>query len=393
MELKDGDFLRVTNVSSDKESIQGWRFCSTTKIRGLPEDLLNEVCWILHTKDGELQDLRKQCVEDIPRTEVIRKRRLILTNQNTSVNIEAKNSKSELVHDQSTLVCRWKYVCCVKSNRRARLSGNVQFYSPDNEWAAIIRLKEDECDGIGKYQIGDKQLRDGWRGHDRKQGGFPEMDYDKIDSYDEDLSRLGLDKLSLSDDKQRHSSSGNSLAAKKKISSVYTFGDAFCGAGGASRGAAMANLMVRWGFDSSFNAYEAYKLNFPRAALLLAATDFITHNGISSKVDVLHLSPPCQAFSQANTTPNLYKDKINIAASMTIGEILSVARPRIVLLEQTPGIMVYKKNQEHCDEVIRQFTRLGFSIRWRVLKFAEYGLPQERARLMIIASRYVTILP
>lgn len=153
----------------------------------------------------------------------------------------------------------------------------------------------------------------------------------------------------------------------------------------------MANLAVQWGFDSSFHAFEAYRANFPHAAVLLSATDFIKKHDGRFEVDILHLSPPCQVFSSANTTPNPDKNKTNIATSMTLGSILSVARPRIVTLEQTPGILVIKKNQEHYHEVIRQFTRLGFSIRWKVLKFEEYELPQERTRLIILASRCVDI--
>ena len=109
-------------------------------------------------------------------------------------------------------------------------------------------------------------------------------------------------------------------------------------------------------------------------------------------VDILHLSPPCQAFSIANTTPNAAKDKLNIAASMTIGGVLSLAKPRVVTLEQAHGIIRHTKHQKHFDEVLRQFTQLGFSVRWRFLKFIEYGLPQERSRLIVIASRKVVTL-
>ncbi len=129
----------------------------------------------------------------------------------------------------------------------------------------------------------------------------------------------------------------------------------------------MANLAVQWGFDSSFHAFEAYRADFPHAAVLLGATDFIKKHDSRFEVDILHLSPPCQAFSSANTTPNPDKNKTKIATSMTLGGILSVARPRIVTLEQTPGILVIKRNQEHYDEVVRQFTRLGFSIRRKLL--------------------------
>ncbi len=196
---------------------------------------------------------------------------------------------------------------------------------------------------------------------------MPRSSNENIDNHDEDLPGLGLDKLRSSNKKQRPSSRGDPQATRECFSSTYTFGDAFCGAGGASRSAAMANLAVQWGFDSSFHAFEAYRADFPHAAVLLGATDFIKKHDSRFEVDILHLSPPCQAFSSANTTPNPDKNKTKIATSMTLGGILSVARPRIVTLEQTPGILVIKRNQEHYDEVVRQFTRLGFSIRRKLL--------------------------
>lgn len=337
VELKDGDFLRITDITIGSDNLRGWRFCSTTKISGLPGDSPNEVCWIMHTKDGGLQDLNKQCVEEVPRSEFVRRRRLILTNLkdcNQSIRTKSFQLGLKPAQDQSWLICRWKYVCCVNNNRRARPSANVQFYSPDNEWAAITRLKKDECDKEARNQTDDNRLSADWRRQSRKQADVPRSSQEIIDNYNKDLSELRLDKLSLSSNKQRSSLSEDFQAAKQSVSSTYTFGDAFCGAGGASRGAEMAKLVVQWGFDSSLNAYEAYKINFPHAALLLNATDFIKKHNSHFKVDILHLSPPCQAFSQANTTPNPDKDKINIATSMGLDGIILVARPRLLRLSK-----------------------------------------------------------
>lgn len=209
VELKDGDFLRITGILEGENSIKGWRFCSTTKIRGLSWESPNDVCWIMHTRDGELQDLSKQCVEEIPRSELVRSRRLMLTNQNDpSQIVRTKHFRSELgpVQDQPSLICRWKYICRIKKDRSARLSANVQFYSPDNEWAAIIRIRKEECDEEAKYQIDDNTLSEHWRRQSRKRAGLPRSSNENIDSHDEDLPRLSLDKLRLSNMKQRPSS-------------------------------------------------------------------------------------------------------------------------------------------------------------------------------------------
>lgn len=81
-----------------------------------------------------------------------------------------------------------------------------------------------------------------------------------------------------------------------------TFGDCFCGAGGASQGALQAGYSVRWGLDKDEQAVETYSLNHPNAFVFnMDAHDFPPRDISQSSlnVDVLHLSPPCCYFSPA----------------------------------------------------------------------------------------------
>ena len=83
---------------------------------------------------------------------------------------------------------------------------------------------------------------------------------------------------------------------------TYTFGDAFCGAGGLSCGAREAGLSIRWAFDLSTHAVTTYGRNFPGVLLENASIyDFLTNDDEFLRVDVLHCSPPCQPFSPAHT--------------------------------------------------------------------------------------------
>lgn len=165
----------------------------------------------------------------------------------------------------------------------------------------------------------------------------------------------------------------------------YTFGDAFCGAGGTSRGAKSAGFHVDWGFDFDPAAITSYQLNFYEAKCLAAwAHDFVQiSEGDESKVDVLHLSPPCQVFSFAHTVDGK-DDEMNTATFFAVVELVKRARPRVVTLENTSGLAVLYPLW--LNTAINFFTSLGFSIRWKILNFAEYGLAQARKRLIIIAS-------
>lgn len=176
-----------------------------------------------------------------------------------------------------------------------------------------------------------------------------------------------------------------SRSVYRQTEKEYTFGDAFAGCGGMSRAAVMAGLKVKWGFDKDRMAIEAYATNFPNAYHGHTETQRVVTHGSTEKlkVDVLHLSPPCQPFSTANR-----KKKINfddLAALFAVSEIIKKADPRIVMLEQVANIV----NYEACfSGLIHMFTCLGYSIRWKVVPCIEFGVPQEnRNRLILIGSR------
>ena len=163
----------------------------------------------------------------------------------------------------------------------------------------------------------------------------------------------------------------------------YTFGDCFCGAGGTSRGAVMAGLRVEWGFDFALAACKSYLLNFYQSMIYNIAADEFSDLKAYHKVDILHLSPPCQFFSDAHTTEGK-DDDMNTASLFAVSELLMKTRPRVVTLEQTSGLA--RRHPSFLNALINMFTSRGFSIRWRILNLKEYGLPQNRLRLIMIAS-------
>jgi DNA (cytosine-5)-methyltransferase 1 len=153
-----------------------------------------------------------------------------------------------------------------------------------------------------------------------------------------------------------------------------TYGDGFSGAGGSTRGAAMAGLRVRWGFDFWKQACETWEANFPYARCFNRAAhefvDFAKRNPHSVKVDILHLSPPCQFFSPAHTI-NGVDDEMNTASLFAVEAVIKVTRPRIVTLEQTFGI-THPRFRFYFNALIQMFTSHDFSIRWAVIPLAQW---------------------
>lgn len=170
---------------------------------------------------------------------------------------------------------------------------------------------------------------------------------------------------------------------KSREPSKYTFGDCFCGGGGMSRGALMAGLDVQWGFDSNPHACDTYVSNFPLAKTYLNWAHEISGLIGSFKVDICHLSPPCQFFSPAHTVMGK-DDEMNVASLFAIQELLKKAQPRICTLEQTSGLL--SGHEMYFNAVVNIFITIGFSIRWRLLNCADFDVPQRRRRIFMIAS-------
>lgn len=160
---------------------------------------------------------------------------------------------------------------------------------------------------------------------------------------------------------------------------MLTYGDAFCGGGGTTRGAAMAGLRVKWGFDFNPHACKTWRANFPEAACYeMASHQFVqvaqraAENGSPDlmKVDILHLSPPCQFFSDAHSV-NGKEDENNTASLFAVRAVIELAKPRIATLEQTFGI-TRKKHRWYLNALIQMFTSLDFSVRWTISPLARW---------------------
>lgn len=159
----------------------------------------------------------------------------------------------------------------------------------------------------------------------------------------------------------------------------YTYGDASCGAGGATRGATMAGLRVKWGFDFNKHACATWQANLPQGKCYsMAAHEFVDKAKRAQsrgqpdmvKVDILHLSPPCQFFSPAHTI-NGQDDEMNVASLFAVQSVIEVTRPRVVTLEQTFGITC-PRFRYYFNALVQMFTMHDFSVRWSIVPLAQW---------------------
>ncbi|KAJ5180158.1 hypothetical protein N7492_003368 [Penicillium capsulatum] len=165
----------------------------------------------------------------------------------------------------------------------------------------------------------------------------------------------------------------------------YTFGDAFCGGGGVSCGARQAGMSIKWAFDRCHHAMGTYRMNFDAPIMENSEVfEFMTNSPSDLLVDVAHCSPPCQPFSPAHTVHNQTRDETNSSCIFTATDLLKKARPRILTMEETYGLA--QRHKPIFQRMIMDLVEIGYSVRWAVLECVNYGVPQYRKRLIILAA-------
>lgn len=357
------DFLKIKIIAETRSGEHVIRGDPLVRTRALLEKLLNkknEVCWLHFIEDAGPIYL------DISPQSIVRRRSLIITNApypEHSLWSLATHIDNGIGHGHGTrqehdaehfgpLACRWRLT--IYFERKGRQMRPV-------EEALESMPSTDVPDS--RYHMPYEALRNRWHGAIIAGGSW-------------NAGRAAHVDLEAASQAPRTRSHGQK----------YTFFDAFSGAGGASRGAQGAGFKVQYAVDKSPEVWETYRGNFPQARLFKTCTHgFLTQtHGENIRVDVLHLSPPCQFFSPAHTHDSVH-DADNIAALFGCGELIKKTRPRIITLEQTFGI-THDRHIRYFRALIGQMTQHGYSVRWRVVRLCTWGSAQDRKRLVVIAA-------
>ncbi|KAF3941643.1 hypothetical protein ABW19_dt0201748 [Dactylella cylindrospora] len=432
--LEDGYFMRIKRIFRRRETYKSGLEMTQDWIKGLLFRRHRELGGILPKTAGEVALVRENA--EVRAGDAISLRNIILTNQlgRDKCRISYQDAKDDV---NGRLICRWK----------ARIKYNFDGKSGVQQLGAtgyIRRLTEAEADL--EYRVGDKDLSAAWRAIPKDETDEKTFKPDKhawrdlfnvIDLGDEDTNviptsrqtspSVGSPTRNLNsggprntpviiipdndEDSPNLGSSGSptlepctqrprtdgmpntmGLTAKdtneqrSKSKRRYTFGDAFCGAGGATCGARMAGFKIRWGVDHKEEAIKAWRSNFGRSlGYHEDVYEFFARNPRSKTyVDFLHLSPPCQFFSWARTVAGKDDEK-NEASFFVVPNALNHCRPRAVTVEETDGLIGLSRTADYFRTLLGDFTMMGYSVKYAVLNAAQYGVPSRRKRLVLIA--------
>lgn len=159
------------------------------------------------------------------------------------------------------------------------------------------------------------------------------------------------------------------------------FYDAFCGAGGLSFGLMQAGWKPIGAFDKDPIAVRTYEENIGVPPEILDAFS-IDLDALSERVDADALvgCPPCQGFSSLRRS-RFGEDARNDLVTF-FAELIVRANPEIVLFENVPGVL----GDFRFRKLIRFLEKRGYKLTYAVVNAADYGVPQKRRRLILVAS-------
>lgn len=168
--------------------------------------------------------------------------------------------------------------------------------------------------------------------------------------------------------------------------------DLFSGAGGMSTGAAMSGINVRYAVEMDTFAAATFALNHRDTTLIerdIRKVKGVDFAGLTQNEQVvLFGGPPCQGFSTSNQK-NRDAGNLNNWLFREYIRIVRELRPDWVVFENVKGL-IETENGYFLDAVLKGFKHAGYVTNHFVLNSADFGVPQKRNRLFIIASLHGT---
>lgn len=163
--------------------------------------------------------------------------------------------------------------------------------------------------------------------------------------------------------------------------------DLFCGVGGLTCGLAKAGVVVKAGYDVDPSCRYPYESNngakFIEASVTELSGEQLAKNWSPGVVRLLAGCAPCQPFSSMATAKDGKDRHEKWGMLFHFARLVRATMPELVTMENVPGVV----GQEPFDDFLGALEECGFHVDYAVLDAANYGTPQRRRRLVLIASR------
>lgn len=161
----------------------------------------------------------------------------------------------------------------------------------------------------------------------------------------------------------------------------YTHVSLFCGAGGLDIGLEQAGFKTIWANDYDHNACETHRL-WSSAKVVEGDIGKVDFDEIPN-ADLISGGFPCQGFSLAG--PRKLDDSRNVLYRYFV-KIVERKQPAIFLAENVKGLLTLG-NGKIKEAILNDFESKGYHVSLNLVNAADYGVPQDRHRVIIVGIR------
>jgi DNA (cytosine-5)-methyltransferase 1 len=171
--------------------------------------------------------------------------------------------------------------------------------------------------------------------------------------------------------------------------------DLFCGVGGLTHGLKRSGINVVAGIDIDSSCEYPYSAN-NKAKFIKADITEITADNIKAayakndSIKILAGCAPCQPFSKYRLGEDTSADK-KWKLLYEFARLITDTKPSLVTMENVPELTKHSV----FDDFVNQLKELGYFISYKVINCADYGIPQNRKRLVLLGSLFgeISLLP
>ncbi len=170
---------------------------------------------------------------------------------------------------------------------------------------------------------------------------------------------------------------------RRRLSAV----DVFAGGGGLSLGATRAGFSVRTAVELDPEAATTYRRNHPGVLVLerdvreVHGRDLVDQPP-NRELDLLMGCAPCQGFCSL-TLKNRTEDPRNRLV-LEMARLIEETTPTAVIMENVAGLAT--RGRVLLQEFLERLRAAGYRARWWIVQMADYGVPQNRRRLVLLAG-------
>jgi DNA (cytosine-5)-methyltransferase 1 len=157
--------------------------------------------------------------------------------------------------------------------------------------------------------------------------------------------------------------------------------DLFAGCGGLALGFEAVGFRTV-GFELDPDACDTYNENLPGRCHQVFLEPGLELTQEEQRVDLVVGGPPCQPFSVVGQQLGIADKRDGFPAFL---DAVKRYQPSLAIFENVRG-MLYR-NKPYFEAIKAELRNMGYAVSWKLLNAVDYGVPQNRERLFVVAHR------